>query len=153
VSVTSRHRLRAIPLIWLKALAVILLVAAGATLLLAYVHSYACIAEQEFTRQRLHQDIAQLRRDNIALNLDLDRLTAQAHLTEMAKNQGLEIPTVDRVHYVRVPSDMNQSGVAQARVSSPPSWVARSGRHVLAAMGHTVERLSRGPGDPAYAQD
>jgi cell division protein FtsL len=151
VPVRPRRRIRTTPRILSHTVAAISLVAVGAALLLAYVHSYARLAEGEFRRQRLQGEIAQLQRDNIALGLELDRLGAQARVAELAKAQGLELPTMDRVQYARV---MAPTGVVVAQAPRQSrSWLARSGARFLTAMGHTVQRISRGPGTPAYAQD
>ncbi len=151
VAVRPRRRTRTTPLLWSHTAVAVSVVALGAALLLAYVHSYARLAEGEFHRQRLQTEIAQLQRDNIALGLELDRLGAQARVSELAKAQGLELPTMDRVQYARVTAP---AAVVVAQAPKPAhSWLARAGASFLTAMGHTVQRISRGPGTPAYAQD
>jgi len=113
--------------------------------LIFYIAGNACIARQELRRQALVQQMAQLERERVQNILTLDRLAAQPRVIQLAQLQGLEQPTINRIHFVRVAEAYPGMTVAQTRPSKSNSWLARSKGQVMTAL----LRLSRGPGDPA----
>ncbi|MHB9131287.1 MAG: hypothetical protein ACYDBB_09385 [Armatimonadota bacterium] len=138
-----------------RPLGAVIVVACAVLVVMAYIYSYARIAQYDLERQALQQEYAQLSRECVALNLDIDRLAVQPRLMQAAQAQGLELPTTDRVHYVRVVNDLPPSTMTAAGpATAPRSWVARSGQQLVAALDSAWQRLSRGPGLPsAYAQE
>ena len=128
-------------------------VAATVGLVTAYVNTYAHIAQCAYHRQALQQTYAQLQRDCIQLKLETDNLSAQPRLAEMAMAQGLAEPDIKRMHCVSVTSDAQWAVLAGATPAPVhATWLAQSGRQLVAALDGAVQRLSRGPGIPAYAR-
>jgi len=149
-----RRKRSAAPALWQRPLAALVGMAVLVTVITVYISVYASIARYDFQRQTLQQDLAQLDRECVQLRLELDRISAQPELMRMAQAQGLENPSADRVHYVRVTSDLPRSTTAQVPpATGQRSWFARSSRQLVATMDGAFQRFSHGPGDPAYAQE
>jgi hypothetical protein len=128
-------------------------VAVVVSLATAFIGTYAHMAQTSFRRQTLQQEYGQLNRDCIQLKLEIDHLAAQPRLTQVALAQGLEQPDPQRLHCVRVTSDPQWSVLARtAPAPQKLSWLARSQRQLVATLGNALQRLGRGPGVPAYAQ-
>jgi cell division protein FtsL len=129
-------------------------VAIAVGIAVGYISSYARIAQYDCQRQVLEAQSQQLQQDCAQLRLDNARLENALRIEQVAKAQNLEFPTADRVHYIQVANDFPRTAVA----SVPPTaghrtWVARAGKQMVASLGNIFQRLSRGPGSPAYAQD
>ena len=149
----SPQRRPAVPALGMRMAVSSLVIAISVGLLIAFVNTYARIAEYEFERQSLKQQYAQLNRDCIELRLELERLAAQPRLAKVAQAKGLELPSPERVHYLHVASGYPQAYQAQTAPAARPSWAVRSGRQVVAALGNAWQLLGRGAADPAYAQE
>jgi hypothetical protein len=132
--VRSRRR-PPLPIAWQQMVGMTLLVVLAVTVAMLYIHCKDAIAQQEFHRTSLRQDIAQLNRTCVQLTLDFDRASTEPSLLNIATAQQFEIPT--QIHYARV-----------AAVSSPIQTAARP--QVLASL---LQRVGTAAVDPAYAEE
>ena len=131
-----------------------LLVACGVWALVTFVSTYAGIAEYEMKSQALKHEYTRLNRESIELSLELERLATQPRLARVAQVQGLELPSPDRVHYLRASADYPETFLAQnAPQPAATSWVKRSGQQLVAALGSAWQVLGGGTANTAYAQD
>ncbi|HEX2948232.1 MAG TPA: hypothetical protein VHV83_01455 [Armatimonadota bacterium] len=137
----------------LVAVSMVVMVAIAVGLLIAYVNSYVRIAHFDFQRQALSAQLRQLQDESAQLKLDVAHLENTPRVVEVAKAQNLDFPTPDRVHYINATNDIPRTSVAQATPTGKDSWFASAGRDVMAKLDTVFQRLSRGPGSPAYAQE
>lgn len=132
----------------------ILLVVGIVTGILIYTYGKARVDQCEIRRQQLQQELVALNRECVALRLESERLNAQPRMTDLARAKGLELPTADRVHYVRVTDPVSPAVLAQQPGAVRDAhWAARSGRQLVASLDAALQRLGRVPGEPAYAQE
>jgi hypothetical protein len=150
LQVRPRRRRRLAPAQLQRPTVAVLAVALLVGVAVLYINGHARIARNDLQRQQLHQALAELDRECVQLSLTLDRMGTQPHLIQTAQAQGLDLPTADRVHYIRVAHDPRHAETVQAQAR--PSWLARTHQRMKASLSGTLARLSRGPGDPAYAQ-
>ncbi|HEY3377530.1 MAG TPA: hypothetical protein VGL77_08550 [Armatimonadota bacterium] len=151
ITLTPRHERKAAPDLLQRPGRLMLCLAGALALLMLYIGGNAQIARYEYERQALQQEYAQLNRDCVRLTMARDRMASQPKVTAVAQSIGLEVPTADRIHYVTVTGPLPSAVVAQAPVRQ--SWVAQTGTRLVAALDSTLQRLSRGPGEPAYAHE
>lgn len=119
-----------------------------------YVNCNARIAQYNFQRQAKAAELRQLQTECATLSIEIARLENTPQITELALGQGLVFPSADRVHYVKVANDSPQSTFARTTPhSGQRSWLARTSHQTMARLDTVFQRLSRGPGTPAYAQD
>lgn len=120
--------------------------------LTVFVSTYARIAESEMNCQALKQQYAQLNREHIELNLELERLATQPRLTQVAQEQGLEMPDPQRVHYLQGTADYPRAYQTPAEPAAQSGWAQRSGEQFRAALD-TAWQVLGGDTRTAYAQD
>lgn len=145
-----RRRRRATPALWQRPVAATGAIAFVVGFLVLFISNYARNAYYEFERQELQAKMIQYSRECVELNLELDRLASQPRMIQVAQSQGLELPSADRVHYVRVANGLPQPYLAQTPRARSASWYARLSQQFTGTVGDAVQRLSRGPGDTAY---
>ncbi len=133
----SRHR-PALPVAWQRMLGMTVLVFLVVTVAVLYIRCKDAIAQQEFRRQSLHQEMAQLSRECVQLNLEFNRASAEPHLSQIAAAQQFEMPT--QIHYTRV-------------AVAPAATQTASRRQLLASLHGLLQRVGTATADPAYAQE
>ncbi|MHB9025523.1 MAG: hypothetical protein ACYC7E_15360 [Armatimonadota bacterium] len=147
-----RHERKAAPNLLQHPGRVMLYLAGALALLMIYIGSNARIARYEYERQALQQEYTQLTRDCVRLTMDRDRMASQPQVMAAAQASGLEVPSADHIHYVKVSGDLSTTVVAESP-NARHSWIAQTGTRLVAALDSTLQRLSRGPGEPAYAHE
>lgn len=153
-SLRARRRASASPVLWKRQALVLAGVACVVMLFITYISGFARLAQLEYRKMALQQEVEQLERQSAQLNLEIDRLAAQPRVINMAQARGLEVPTPDRIDYIPA-RELPPSVMATTPQAPAPrqSWIARSGGRLVAAVGGAFQRLSRGPGEPAYARE
>jgi len=136
---------------WTKLVFTLVLVCCGVSALVTFVHTYARIAEYEMHCQALKQQYAQLNRQSLELNLELERLATQTHLDQVAQAQQMAMPNPAQVHYLQGKGDFPHASAA--RTASNQSWAQRSGQRLIAALGSAWQVLGGDTTNTAYAQD
>jgi hypothetical protein len=71
--------------------------------------------------QELKQEYAQLNREGIELSLELERLATKPRLARLAKEQGLEMPAPNRVHYLHASTDYPIAGLPKTATEPAPT--------------------------------
>lgn len=137
----ARH---AAVVLWQRPLALVGLTLALVAAVMSFIRCSDCIAQRDLKAQQLRQQLAQLDRQYVQLNLELNRMAAEPQLTQSAQANGLVLPDASRIHYTRVVGTLPREAVAQAAPVKP-------GRTLVASLQGFWQRLM--PTQPAYGQN
>jgi len=121
---------------------------------IAFISSYAHIAEAQIRGQILRQEYAQLNRECVELHLELARLASQPQMEKVAEARGLTLPDANRLHYLRVADNYpTKSSVHLDTPAQRPAWLAHSGQRLVATLGNAWSLMGGGPDTQAYAHE
>lgn len=149
---TPRRQSAAQPAFWRLPVvggSLVLILLAG---VVCFTYGIARLARQDISRQQLQRELVGLQRECVALRLESQRLHTQPRMQSVATAEGLELPTADRVHYVRVTDPVSPAVLAHTPTTNE-RWAARSGQQLVASLDQALQHLGRVPGEKtAYAQ-
>jgi hypothetical protein len=135
--------------VWQRPLPLTGLILGVVCAVMLFIRCNDCIAQRDLKAQSLRQELAQLDRECVQLNLELNRMGAEPQLSHMAQTHALALPAPTQIHYAKVTTPLPQTAVAV--VAPRASLAARSGHVVVASFHGFWQRLM--PTPAAYAQD
>lgn len=138
----------------LTVLSMVAVVALAVGLVAAFIYSNARLARYDFQRQALDAEMRQLQSKCAQLRLDVAHLENTSEISVAIQQQQMAFPDANRVHYLHVAKDLPPTPTTKtAAKSGQQSWIAQTGSRVIAGLDNVLQRLSHGPGVPAYAQE